>query len=60
MVRSGLDPELLENPHAVPRVNPYWLSAHLGSAFVIYSVTFVTGMGILSQKRYLKVTYQLT
>ncbi|KAJ3281315.1 Cytochrome c oxidase assembly protein cox15 [Borealophlyctis nickersoniae] len=47
MVKSGLSDELMENPHAVPRVSHYWLAAHLGSAFVIYSIMFMTGLQIL-------------
>ena len=47
MVKSGLDLELIsQNAH--PRVSHYWLAAHLGSAFVIYSGLFLTGLEILS------------
>ena len=47
MVKSGLSDEIMEKPHAVPRVSQYWLSAHLGSAFVIYAIMLMTGMEIL-------------
>jgi cytochrome c oxidase assembly protein subunit 15 len=63
MVKSGLDDELMEKPFAVPRVNHLWLSAHLGSAFVIYTSLLITGLGIISPKlklsnlpKYLKPT----
>ncbi|KAJ3156267.1 Cytochrome c oxidase assembly protein cox15 [Geranomyces michiganensis] len=51
MVRSGLSDELMEKAHAVPRVSHYWLSAHLGSAFAIYSIMLVTGLDILRANR---------
>ncbi|KAI8820826.1 cytochrome oxidase assembly protein-domain-containing protein [Fimicolochytrium jonesii] len=51
MVRSGLSPELMETAHAVPRVSHYWLTAHLGSAFTIYSIMLVTGLDILRANR---------
>ncbi|KAI8921278.1 cytochrome oxidase assembly protein-domain-containing protein [Powellomyces hirtus] len=47
MVKSGLSEDLMEKAHAVPRVSHYWLSAHLGSAFTIYSIMLVTGLDIL-------------
>ena len=47
MVKSGLDDELMEIPHAMPRVSHYWLAAHLGSAFLIYSGMFLTGLEII-------------
>ena len=49
MVRSGLGKEILDDPHAVPRVSHLWLSAHLGSAFVIYSTMLNTGLTILKE-----------
>ncbi|TPX48909.1 adenylate kinase [Synchytrium endobioticum] len=51
MVKSGLKEELLHTPGAVPRVSPYWLAAHLGSAFVIYSLMMTTGWRILRSSR---------
>lgn len=51
MVKSGLDDELLSNPYAVPRVSQYFLSAHLGSAFVIYALMLSTGAGIIASNR---------
>ncbi|KND05047.1 uncharacterized protein SPPG_00724 [Spizellomyces punctatus DAOM BR117] len=47
MVKSGLSDEIMEKAHAVPRVSHYWLAAHLGSAFTIYSIMLVTGLDIL-------------
>ncbi|TPX33309.1 hypothetical protein SmJEL517_g03717 [Synchytrium microbalum] len=47
MVRSGLKEEILHTPGAVPRVSQYFLAAHLGSAFVIYSIMLSAGWGIL-------------
>ncbi|KAI8924692.1 COX15/CtaA family [Entophlyctis helioformis] len=47
MVKSGLSDELLEKPFATPRVSHYWLTAHLTSAFVIYSIMFYTGVSIV-------------
>ncbi|KAJ1558055.1 Cytochrome c oxidase assembly protein cox15, partial [Nowakowskiella sp. JEL0078] len=54
MVKSGLDPEILEDPLAVPRVSHYWLSAHLGVAFLIYSSMLMTGWQILRSNKNLK------
>lgn len=51
MVKSGLDQELLDDPHAIPRVSQYRLTAHLGSAFVIYSIAFMTGLNIIRRGR---------
>jgi cytochrome c oxidase assembly protein subunit 15 len=48
MVKSGLDLELIEN-NSHPRVSHYFLAAHLGSAFMIYSGLFLTGLQILSK-----------
>ncbi|KAL5039913.1 hypothetical protein BDV3_002369 [Batrachochytrium dendrobatidis] len=57
MVKSGLSDTLLETPHTVPRVSHYWLCAHLGSAFAIYSIMFMTGMEILSANRMRALSY---
>ncbi|KAJ3041143.1 Cytochrome c oxidase assembly protein cox15 [Rhizophlyctis rosea] len=51
MVKSGLSEELMEKPHAVPRVSQYWLSAHLGSAFIIYATMLMTGLEILRENK---------
>ena len=48
MVRSGLDDNIIKNKD-VPRVNHFWLSAHLSSAFVIYATLVATGMEILAR-----------
>lgn len=50
MVKSGLSDEIMVN-NAVPRVNHFWLSAHLGSAFVIYCTMLTTGLEILAQNK---------
>lgn len=49
MVKSGLEEKIVEN-REVPRVSAYRLAAHLGSAFVIYSLMFATGLNILTGK----------
>jgi cytochrome c oxidase assembly protein subunit 15 len=52
MVKSGLDDEIVKRKD-VPRVNHFWLSTHLGSAFLIYSAMLFTGLEILKQNRLL-------
>ncbi|KAL1917389.1 uncharacterized protein VTP21DRAFT_5045 [Calcarisporiella thermophila] len=47
MVKSGLKEELMTTPGAVPRVSPYRLAAHLGTAFVIYAGSIMTGLKVL-------------
>jgi cytochrome c oxidase assembly protein subunit 15 len=47
MVRSGLEHDVLDSPNATPRVSQYRLAAHLGSAFVIYVISFWNGIKIL-------------
>nr|KAJ3417960.1 Cytochrome c oxidase assembly protein cox15 [Polyrhizophydium stewartii] len=56
MVKSGLSDELLAKPGAVPRVSHYWLTAHLGSAFIIYSIMVATGLRILRSNRKLDLS----
>ena len=53
MVASGLKEDILLNLE-VPRVNHFWLSLHLGSAFTIYSAMLSTGLEILKQHRILE------
>ncbi|KAI8801736.1 cytochrome oxidase assembly protein-domain-containing protein [Cladochytrium replicatum] len=64
MVSSGLQPHLLEDEHAVPRVSHYWLAAHLSSAVIIYSLMFRAGVDILrsnlSPERLQKIKSALT
>eukprot|EP01006_Ploeotia_vitrea_P036906 TRINITY_DN66072_c3_g3_i1.p1 TRINITY_DN66072_c3_g3~~TRINITY_DN66072_c3_g3_i1.p1 ORF type:complete len:428 (+),score=204.94 TRINITY_DN66072_c3_g3_i1:31-1284(+) len=48
MVKSGLEEQ--ENPYAVPRVSPYRLTAHMASAFAIYSVLLDTTMKVWPKK----------
>lgn len=40
MVRSGLEEENFQDENAVPRVSQYRLAAHLGLAFLLYSLFF--------------------
>ncbi|CAG8467811.1 1687_t:CDS:2 [Dentiscutata erythropus] len=51
MVKSGLSEELLSTPGAIPRVSHYWLAAHLGSAFLLYSGMLLTGLQILRDSK---------
>ena len=44
MVKSGLK-EKADDPHAMPRVSQYRLSAHLGSAIVLYTLFLWQGLG---------------
>ncbi|ORY40372.1 cytochrome oxidase assembly [Rhizoclosmatium globosum] len=46
MVKSGLKQELME-AKSFHGVSQYWLAAHLGSAFIIYSIMLLTGFEIL-------------
>ncbi|KAJ3386778.1 Cytochrome c oxidase assembly protein cox15, partial [Entophlyctis sp. JEL0112] len=46
MVKSGLREELME-AKSFHGVSQYWLAAHLGSAFVIYSMMLLSGFEIL-------------
>ncbi|KAI9325073.1 cytochrome oxidase assembly protein-domain-containing protein [Obelidium mucronatum] len=46
MVKSGLRQELMD-AKSFHGVSQYWLAAHLGSAFVIYSILLLTGFEIL-------------
>jgi cytochrome c oxidase assembly protein subunit 15 len=50
MVKSGLDEDIVKN-REVPRVNHFWLSAHLGSAFLIYCAMLATGFEILTSNK---------
>jgi len=45
MVKSGLDEKTIIGE--VPRVSPYRLAAHLGSAFVIYAALLSIGLGLV-------------
>jgi heme A synthase len=49
MVKSGLKEELME-AKSFHGVSQYWLAAHLGSAFVIYSLLLLSGMEILGSR----------
>ncbi|KAJ3080334.1 Cytochrome c oxidase assembly protein cox15 [Quaeritorhiza haematococci] len=50
MVSSGLKDEIIEK-NAHPRVNHFWLSAHMGAAFILYSMMTMTGWEILNSGR---------
>jgi cytochrome c oxidase assembly protein subunit 15 len=52
MVKSGLGEDVLKSK--TPRVNHYWLAAHLGSAFLIYSAMVLTGLEVLEQNMKLR------
>ncbi len=47
MVKSGLEEQ---KAHAPPRVSPYRLAAHLGSAFVIYVASLSWGLSLLAKR----------
>ncbi len=47
MVKSGLDQKLIDEHGSVPRVSPYRLAAHLGTAFVLYAGMLRRGLEIV-------------
>ncbi|XPS73188.1 Cytochrome c oxidase assembly protein cox15 [Ascochyta lentis] len=52
MVKSGLKDDLFE-PGSHPRVSQYRLTAHLGTAFLVYCSMVLTGLNILKEHRML-------
>jgi len=53
MVKSGLKDDLFaEGAH--PRVSQYRLTAHLGTAFIVYASMLLTGLSILREHRFLR------
>ncbi|KAK3810498.1 MAG: COX15/CtaA family [Linnemannia elongata] len=58
MVKSGLDEQLMNTPGATPRVSQYRLAAHLGSAFLIYTGAFMTGLKVLTDYKISKGAYE--
>ncbi|KAF8975401.1 Cytochrome c oxidase assembly protein cox15, partial [Entomortierella lignicola] len=58
MVKSGLDEQLMSTPGATPRVSQYRLAAHLGSAFLIYTGTLMTGLKVLTDYKISKGAYE--
>jgi heme A synthase len=52
MVKSGLEQSLLDIPGAVPRVSQYRLSAHLGTALVLYAGMLSTGLSVIRDWKY--------
>ncbi|XP_076317305.1 heme A synthase COX15 isoform X2 [Tachypleus tridentatus] len=57
MVKSGLEEK--EGPDAVPRVSHYRLAAHLGTAFVFYSLLLWSGLSHLLPPQITQVTAQV-
>ncbi|XP_013774672.1 cytochrome c oxidase assembly protein COX15 homolog [Limulus polyphemus] len=57
MVKSGLEEK--EGPDAVPRVSHYRLAAHLGTAFVFYSLLLWSGLSHLLPPQTTHVTAQV-
>ncbi|KAI9236006.1 MAG: cytochrome oxidase assembly protein-domain-containing protein [Podila humilis] len=58
MVKSGLDEQLMQTPGATPRVSQYRLAAHLGSAFLIYTGAFMTGLKVFADYSISKGSYE--
>ncbi|KAF9379684.1 Cytochrome c oxidase assembly protein cox15 [Podila verticillata] len=58
MVKSGLDEQLMQTPGATPRVSQYRLAAHLGSAFLIYTGAFMTGLKVFTDYSISKGSYE--
>lgn len=59
MVKSGLDEQLMQTPGATPRVSQYRLAAHLGSAFLIYTGAFMTGLKVFTDYSISKGSYEV-
>jgi heme a synthase len=55
MVKSGLKAEELQAQDGVPRVSQYRLAAHLGTAFAVYSIMVLMGLGVLKKNKFLKM-----
>jgi len=52
MVKSGLDEEHVSGrPIPVPRVSQYRLSAHLGTAFLVYAWCLATGWRVMRSNK---------
>ncbi|MPC14131.1 Cytochrome c oxidase assembly protein COX15 [Portunus trituberculatus] len=54
MVKSGLEKERFKEPSDVPRVSQYRLAAHLGTAFVLYSLFLWNALGITNPPQAIK------
>ncbi|AEY97694.1 FAFR012Cp [Eremothecium gossypii FDAG1] len=54
MVRSGLDQGQLDERKSKPTVSQYRLTAHLGTAFVLYMGMLWTGIEILRETKWVK------
>ncbi|AMD21865.1 HFR010Cp [Eremothecium sinecaudum] len=54
MVKSGLDQEQLDERKSKPTVSQYRLTAHLGTAFVLYLGMLWTGFEILREAKWIK------
>lgn len=55
MVQSGLKEEGLVAQDGIPRVNQYRLAAHLGTAFGVYTIMVLMGLGVLRRNRFLRM-----
>jgi heme A synthase len=55
MVKSGLKAEELHAQDGVPRVSQYRLAAHLGTAFGVYSILVLMGLGVLNANKLLRM-----
>lgn len=54
MVKSGLEKERFQDPSDVPRVSQYRLAAHLGTAFVLYSLFLWNALGVTHPPQMIK------
>ena len=54
MVKSGLRDDLFAEPGSHPRVSQYRLTAHLGTAFAVYTAMLWLGLDILRDNRLLR------
>jgi heme a synthase len=54
MVQSGLGKDLIAQD-GVPRVSQYYLAAHLGTAFAVYSIMVMMGLGVLRKNKVLRM-----
>jgi heme a synthase len=55
MVQSGLKKEELRAQDGVPRVNQYYLAAHLGTAFGVYTIMVLLGLSVLKKNKFVRI-----
>jgi len=55
MVKSGLKEDGLVAQDGVPRVSQYRLAAHLGTAFMVYTLMVLMGLSVLRQHKYARM-----